>query len=210
MDEASEASPEQLETYAARFNSIYPPGAGRRMIYLPGDNDIGGESADPVTLAKIDQFERHFGPSAPVYPVTEWLDIVPVSRLTEHGVYNLTQKPSHLSPSKVGHRGYSSILVTMAVQTVLAVSHLPVLPLNGRFAERVMDLVRPDMVFSAHDHHGYLFTGNRQSGKLDRDVEPFHKSDLAAPFTLQTRAGPGGALSEQVGYHVVSSIRRRD
>ena len=32
------------------------------MIYVAGDNDIGGERAnDPLTDEKIQRFERHFG-----------------------------------------------------------------------------------------------------------------------------------------------------
>ena len=174
-DEASEADGDQLERYAARFHSIYNREEGKTMIYLPGDNDIGGEGGDPVTLSKIAQFENHFGPSSPVYHIAEWLDIAPISRLTEHGVFNLTQKPSLLSPSKM----------------TIAVSHLPVLPLNGRFAERVIDLVSPDLVVSAHDHRGYLFTANRETRRQEREVERFDKRNLNVPFTLQTRTRDG-------------------
>ena len=35
------------------------------MIYVAGDNDIGGETAsDPLTDEKTQRFERHFGPVA--------------------------------------------------------------------------------------------------------------------------------------------------
>lgn len=30
------------------------------MIYLPGDNDIGGEGDDFVTPSKIERFNKHF------------------------------------------------------------------------------------------------------------------------------------------------------
>ena len=186
-DEASEADGDQLERYAARFHSIYDKEEGKRMIYLPGDNDIGGEGGDPVTLSKIVQFEKHFGPSAPVHHVAEWLDIAPISRLTEHGVFNLTQKPSLLSPSKM----------------TIAVSHLPVLPLNGRFAERVIDLVSPDLVVSAHDHRGYLFTASRETRRQEREVERFDKRNLNVPFTLQTRTRDGSMDLSSLVWEVV-------
>jgi len=54
VDEASEAAPDQMDSYVQRFHSIYHS-SGTRMVYLPGDNDIGGEGKDPVTQAKIDQ-----------------------------------------------------------------------------------------------------------------------------------------------------------
>jgi len=186
-DEASEADMDQMARYSARFHSIYPKEEGRRMVYLPGDNDIGGEGGDPVTRVKIDQFDTHFGGSSPTHPATEWLDIVPVSRLTQHGSYNLSMKPSHLSPSKL----------------VIAVSHLPVLPLNGRFAQQVLELVNPDLVFSAHDHHGYLYTGERASGRMAREVDKFDRRDLNAPFTLQTRSRDGEAARSSLVWEVV-------
>ena len=80
-----------------------------------------------------------------MHAVSGSVDVVPVSRLTEHGAYNLTLKPAQLYTTRI----------------VVAVSHVPVLPLNGKFSERVMNLVNPDLIFSAHDHQGYLFTADR-------------------------------------------------
>ena len=147
IDEGSESDDEQFAAYAERFHGVYPSKEGVQMIYIPGDNDIGGEGVDPVTINKMDRFDKHFGPVKAVHAASDNVDIVPVSRLTEHGVYNLTLKPSQLYTTKI----------------VLAVSHVPVLPLNGKFSERVMNLVNPDIIFSAHDHQGYLFTADRES-----------------------------------------------
>ena len=196
IDEGSETEDEMYGSYASRFHSIYPAW-GHQMIYIPGDNDIGGEGVDPVTLRKIDRFEEHFGPSSSVYSISGQVDIVPVSRLTEHGSYNLTQKPSLLTTTKV----------------VLAISHVPVLPLNGRFAEKVMNLVNPDLILSAHDHAGYLFTADRQSRKLSGAVQRFSKKDKT-PLELQTRvtADPEmgiGTLTEMVSEVVVPTCSYR-
>jgi len=196
IDEGSEADDDTFAQYVARFHSIYPAW-DHQMIYIPGDNDIGGEGVDPVTLRKIDRFEEHFGPSSSVYSASGWVDIVPVSRLSEHGNYNLTQKPAQLSTTKV----------------VLAISHVPVLPLNGRFAEKVMNLVNPDMVISAHDHAGYLFTADRQSRKLYGDIQRFSKKDNT-PLEIQTRvtADPEmgiGTLTDMVWEVVVPTCSYR-
>lgn len=110
-----------------------------------------------------------------------------MSRLTQHGSYNLSVKPGLLSPSRM----------------VIAVSHLPVLPLNGRFAQQVLELVNPDMVFSAHDHHGYLYTGERGSGRMAREVDKFDRRDTNAPFTLQTRSKDGQASLSSMVWEVV-------
>ena len=90
-----------------------------------------------------------------MYAASNNIDIVPVSRLTEHGVYNLTLKPSQLYTTKI----------------VLAVSHVPVLPLNGKFSERVMNLINPDIIFSAHDHMGYWFSADRDSRHIKAEME---------------------------------------
>ena len=121
-----------------------------------------------------------------VHAVSGSVDVVPVSRLTEHGAYNLTLKPAQLYTTRI----------------VVAVSHVPVLPLNGKFSERVMNLVNPDLIFSAHDHQGYLFTADRCGGSwinlqgkklvraeeqleeqvrlVDREFDVFHGTKLRA------------------------------
>jgi len=170
IDEGSESDDEQFAAYAERFHGVYPSKEGVQMIYIPGDNDIGGEGVDPVTINKMDRFDKHFGPVKAVHAASDNVDIVPVSRLTEHGVYNLTLKPSQLYTTKI----------------VLAVSHVPVLPLNGKFSERVMNLVNPDIIFSAHDHQGYLFTADRESRHMKGDIRRFSKADTR-PVEVHTR-----------------------
>ena len=172
IDEGSEADDELYEAYVERFRAVYPVRDDIKMIYIPGDNDIGGEGADPVTINKIDRFARHFGPVSAVYAASESLDIVPVSRLTEHGVYNLSLVPAQLFTTKI----------------VVTVSHVPVLPLNGRFSERVMNLINPDIIFSAHDHLGYKFTADRETRHMRGKIEKF--SRLESQVTrVDTRHG---------------------
>jgi len=200
IDEGSESDDEQFAAYADRFHGVYPTKDGVQMIYIPGDNDIGGEGVDPVTINKMDRFDKHFGPVKAVHAASDNVDIVPVSRLTEHGVYNLTLKPSQLYTTKI----------------VLAVSHVPVLPLNGKFSERVMNLVNPDIIFSAHDHQGYLFTADRESRHMKGDIRRFSKSDTR-PVEVQTRTSVQaedaelgvGRLTEEVVEVVVPTTSYR-
>ena len=58
-----------------------------------------------------------------MYRASETVDIVPVSRLTQAGPYNLTVKPALLYSTRI----------------VIAASHVPVLPLNGKFSEQVRE-----------------------------------------------------------------------
>ena len=103
-----------------------------------------------------------------VHAVGGSVDVVPVSRLTEHGAYNLTLKPAQLYTTRI----------------VVAVSHVPVLPLNGKFSERVMNLVNPDLIFSAHDHQGYLFTADRCARFLAFQLNPITMFNSPAHFSI--------------------------
>ena len=63
-----------------------PGGNGAcQAIFLPGDNDIGGEGVDPVTPFKANRFNTNF-PSKPLYHFQSTnltLDIIPVSAILE-------------------------------------------------------------------------------------------------------------------------------
>jgi len=178
-DEGSISTNEEFEEYAGRFMNVFPPEYTKESIYTPGDNDIGGEGLDHITLNKINRFNIKFASNKPVHSACPWLDIVPVSRLTEHGSLNITSKIEHLSRKN----------------TVVVVSHLPVLPLSGRFAERVMADINPDIIFSAHNHRGYFFTGKRQSLKTDKEIAMFNKYDDITPLKIKTRTNkPDGVV----------------
>ena len=122
-------------------------------------------------MINVFRFDKHFGPVKAVHAASDNIDIVPVSRLTEHGVYNLTLKPAQLYTTKI----------------VLAVSHVPVLPLNGKFSERVMNLVNPDLIFSAHDHQGYLFTADRETRHMKADIRRFSRREESSVAEIHTR-----------------------
>jgi len=179
LDEGSISSNEDFESYADRFFNIFPKSYTQDSIFTPGDNDIGGEGYDLITLNKIARFNQRFGNREPVLHPSPWMDLVPVSRLTEHGTLNITSKLEHISRKN----------------TVVVVSHVPVLPLDGRFAERIMADINPDIIFSAHDHRGYLYTGKRESLKFDKTVEMFSKSEDITPLKITTRREkPDGSI----------------
>ena len=76
--------------------------------------------------------------------MTPWLDLVPVSHLTEHGGFNLTNKQRDQD-----------------TMTIL-VSHQPILLKSSNFTKRVMEQLKPDMIFSAHHHRGFLYTMDKE------------------------------------------------
>ena len=64
----SEVDDDLFKSYSERFGAIYGgfDKTVKTSIFVPGDNDIGGEGGDPITDEKIRRFKDHFPPK-PVY-----------------------------------------------------------------------------------------------------------------------------------------------
>jgi len=198
VDEASEATPEEQASYVHRFHRIYPPAKGSEMIYLPGDNDIGGEG-NKVTKARIAQFERDFGPTFPrMVSVTPWLTLVPVSRLISNNAdksikkagLNLSRPPDH--------------------KVLVGLSHWPILPKQDQLTDSVLAL-NPEVIFSAHFHHGGLWRANRiqklqpgteSKSPLSKKPLRFHQAEDRGPIVVDTG-------SEQLTEVVVPAVSYR-
>lgn len=60
MDEGSVAADEPYQRYLHRFNNIFKTSATVKKFYIPGDNDIGGESNDYVNAFKKNRFRKGF------------------------------------------------------------------------------------------------------------------------------------------------------
>ena len=130
------------------------------MIYLPGDNDIGGEGSDYVTQAKLDRFRSHF-PSAEE-TVVRHLDLISVNRIL--GDLNLIQEQWAIrnNNKSIDSSGFRAVL-----------SHIPLTFINGVFSREVLTRLKPQLILSAHDHRLAAATT-----RLDDDTfvieEPFH------------------------------------
>lgn len=64
LDEGSVATDEAYGRYVRRFNNIFKANASVRKIFIPGDNDIGGERSDYVTAFKTNRFRKSFNESS--------------------------------------------------------------------------------------------------------------------------------------------------
>ncbi|OPL21002.1 hypothetical protein AM593_07986, partial [Mytilus galloprovincialis] len=60
IDEGSTASDEEFYYAYQRFNDVFSPAQYTKKIYIPGDNDIGGEGRDFRTHKKEERFVKHF------------------------------------------------------------------------------------------------------------------------------------------------------
>ena len=159
LDDGSESNDEAFKSYVRRFKGIFDTKAVK--IYVPGDNDIGGEGGDPVTAKKIKRFHQSFPTRSNFF--FQWknnkvvqryelekqdeedkhplIEIVPANVLTfkstDQDWFDVTDKP-HAN-----------------VKFRLVVSHMPILPTpNPSFSKEVMKRLSPNLIFSAHDHRG--------------------------------------------------------
>lgn len=60
LDEGSKASNEQFDSYVARFKSVFQTPSHIKQIFIPGDNDIGGEGFEMIEDWKVERFFKHF------------------------------------------------------------------------------------------------------------------------------------------------------
>ena len=95
--------------YVYRFHSIYPAHSAPLMVYVGGDNDVGGEG-EPVTKEKLTKFKEFF-PHKTLYKVNNnKAELVSLNVLSQ-GAPNLTEIPE---PEEKRFR--------------IGVAHIPVLP----------------------------------------------------------------------------------
>ena len=123
VDEGSRTTSRDLYLdYVYRFHSIYPSHSAGLMIYVGGDNDLGGEG-EPVTKEKIDQF-REFFPHRTVNKLkgtaSSSSDIVALNVLSQQAP-NLTAEIPEMSSSEDGGDGKRK-------HFRIGVAHIPVLP----------------------------------------------------------------------------------
>ena len=73
LDEGSEATDDEYKDYAKRFFNVFPPLSTAERIFTPGDNDVGGEGGDLITLKKLDRFRHNFGANKLFYSPCSFL-----------------------------------------------------------------------------------------------------------------------------------------
>ncbi|KAF2348941.1 Calcineurin-like phosphoesterase domain ApaH type [Trinorchestia longiramus] len=142
LNDGSIASDAAFEVMKNDFlNAFAVPDSVKLSIYLPGDNDVGGEGKDLLTDAKIERFLRAFPlPSDLRYL---FLQAVPVSN----------ELDGHISTqAAVQQPGVISILL----------SHVPLLP--GTTHRKKLLAEKPSLIFSGHFHESFHFLGEKSKG----------------------------------------------
>lgn len=151
MDEGSVASAVQYDEYYARFANIFPqPKASTSMIYIPGDNDIGGEGRDLISEETVQRFRQYFS-EQPTWVLEHKAKFFNINRFTRS-----------MPPAEDFNSDPESYSIFL--------SHASLLKNADFLSEKAIDAFHPHVIFSAHDHVSKMVVAHRND--LFRAVDP--------------------------------------
>jgi len=145
FDEGSIATDYYYRVYKDRFHNVFPIPDYAKVVYIPGDNDIGGEGYDRVTPNKTKRFDYVFRDS--INGHYRFLEFLKVNYFTQS-----VQTVSTDSKSE-------------DIKIRVALSHGPLLPAPAPFVGKALDAVKPDLVISAHEHLSRHIIGDKQKAR---------------------------------------------
>ncbi|XP_040577593.1 uncharacterized protein [Lepeophtheirus salmonis] len=154
IDEASTTDDEEVyKSYVDRFYSIYPKDSAPRTIYIPGDNDIGGEGLDMVTEKKLKRFNTYFNGCGAFFQVSKRIQVFTYDPLKDTFPF-INKKDSKVK---------------------IFASHRPITTLIEPEDYRFKFAGRPSVIFSAHHHYGSVYKLFLQGGQSPEKVVSFSK-----------------------------------
>ncbi|KAK7498476.1 hypothetical protein BaRGS_00010136 [Batillaria attramentaria] len=166
MDEGSKATRSEYESYLSRFHSIFYPIRDSKVVYVPGDNDIGGEGVDFRTPFKISRFERHFANLTGVVSAF-FIDFL---MLDFRSQYDSPVEKKHAF-TEMAHQLKAPIRVVVNHESVISKMKMLVYPM--------LKLVQPNLIFSGHWHESFHYVCETcLSSNEDMDHWPVHLRDL--------------------------------
>ncbi|XP_060519624.1 uncharacterized protein LOC132697898 isoform X1 [Cylas formicarius] len=140
MDEAHIASDEDFYSYIRRIFNIFLDGSDLsknvKHIWIPGDNDIGGEDTK-VTPKKLQRFERAF--SQPSITVVKNVTFFKINRLTS------------IIPVYKKERDFYNVR-----EIFVGLSHVPLMFKPSPFVDKVINKMLPHVLFTAHEHKSMI------------------------------------------------------
>ncbi|TMS38580.1 hypothetical protein L596_005272 [Steinernema carpocapsae] len=165
MDEGVKLSDDEWEATIQRFESIFWMPDDVQTIYLPGDNDVGGEY-ELVDAGLMRRFQKHFRNKLNLSAIGLGKVLFTELNAMNNQVTNLTSS----TESKF-------------LRVVL--SHVPLMrSWNARTQNLVYDL-NADLIISAHDHIAEIYS-RRVRG--DTHFERIGARDLGRPVRFQASA----------------------
>lgn len=164
--EGMHSSDKEFEVYLKRFKKIFNLQSNKsRYIYLPGDNDIGGDGK-LIKLKKLVRFQKAFNQS----------DTVNYRNIKFYKVNLLTKAAPKNIPI---HAKFSDTTTIM-----IALSHIPFL--HSVIVNKVLREMRPHIIFTAHDHVSKVIPIDAKTRRyelpiiVNPNVEKIHTFKLGA------------------------------
>ncbi|XP_058788617.1 uncharacterized protein LOC131662744 [Phymastichus coffea] len=162
MDEGHIAPTEHFLIYKRRLADIFDTPDDIMKIYLPGDNDIGGEE-DMVSSHIHERFNYAYTqPDTLVYNSATFFK---VNRLTK----SIPAAPKEAFLNDYAERNTTNVVL----------SHMPLLFMPGTFVQNVLKELSPQIIFTAHEHkamHMSLDTATDQLSEIW--ILPPHQTQL--------------------------------
>ncbi|XP_032530219.2 metallophosphoesterase 1 isoform X2 [Danaus plexippus] len=178
MDEGSMATKLEYHSYVKRLAYIFDLDYPIVQVWLPGDNDIGGEN-EPIKFDKITEFGKVFKqPSVIMY-----------RNITFYKINSILYKVPQASDEP-----------DMNVR--IAVAHYPVLA-RAFYGRQVENAIHPDIYFCAHEHVSKYTKQNKNvethflsswDSRLDVSLDDGFKYEIYVP-TCSYRMG-----TSKIGY----------
>ncbi|XP_044751899.1 uncharacterized protein LOC123311856 isoform X2 [Coccinella septempunctata] len=120
-------------------------------IWIPGDNDIGGEGLERITPKKINRFMSNF----------DQADVIEFEQVTFLKVNYLT----HSVPKYKKGNFYNTSMINIAL------SHVPLMFVPSVFVEKVMSHLQPQLIFAGHKHRAMIISTSAFL-RQDRHIVP--------------------------------------
>ncbi|KAK7112446.1 uncharacterized protein [Littorina saxatilis] len=166
MDEGSKALRSEYDSYMDRFQDIFYPSLNSKVVYIPGDNDIGGEGFDFRTKFKISRFERHFENLTGVVNV-HFIDFIKLDFRTQYDSFTVKKQD------------VSGMTQKLTAPVRIIVNHEPVVSQLKMLVYPLLKLVQPNLIFSGHWHESFHYVCETcLSSNADSGHWPVHMRDL--------------------------------
>ncbi|XP_058451487.1 uncharacterized protein LOC131430483 [Malaya genurostris] len=139
MDEGTTTNEEYFKEYYERFGVIFPTHPNAKTIYVPGDNDIGGEAGEEVKPSIVRRFRQYFS-EKPAWIINENVTIYNINRITHEMLMDDPRLTNDIQPDVSDQ--YIRIFL----------SHMPFLSVPGSFTYDAIGRLKPNVIFSGHLH----------------------------------------------------------
>lgn len=148
MDEGSQASPNEYRDTYYRFLNIFSHSPSVKRIYIPGDNDIGGEYRDYRTPQKVDRFEKHFEQVDGIIR-HEFIDFIKMDVRIQNTMYQEKE------------RLFKQYKTSMTSPVRVVLNHESLLPIQFKAPfYPLLSAVNSQLIFSAHWHKPVAYICN--------------------------------------------------